>query len=159
MAVIKYIHLLSIAIWTGSVVFFSFIGAPAIFKTLDRQTAGDVVGAIFPKYFLLSQSLLAIAVLTLGYIGYAKDALANPAVKTGLALLLIMGAIAAYSGNVNGPQAREIKQLIRVEQDVAKKEELRKQFGKLHGVSVVLNLISLVMGFALLWLSLRYLTI
>ncbi|MBI5816179.1 MAG: DUF4149 domain-containing protein [Nitrospinae bacterium] len=157
--IVKYVHLLSIAIWTGSIVFFSFIGAPAVFKALDRQTAGDVVGEIFPKYFLLGQSLCALALASLAYIGHTLDAFGNSAVRAGIAILIVMGAIAVYSGNVNGPEAREVKRLVRVEQDAAKKEELRKKFGRLHGISVILNIITLALGLVLLWLSLRYLAI
>ena len=47
MVFIKFLHLLSLSIWVGAMVFFSFVAAPAIFKTLPRETSGDVVGKIF----------------------------------------------------------------------------------------------------------------
>ena len=48
---IHFIHLLSLVMWMGSIIFFSFFAAPAVFRLLDRKQAGEVVGAIFPKYY------------------------------------------------------------------------------------------------------------
>ena len=45
----NFIYLLSVVCWLGSIIFFSFIGAPGIFKTLEREKAGEVAGVIFPK--------------------------------------------------------------------------------------------------------------
>ena len=41
---IKFVHLLGITIWVGSLVFFTLIAAPSIFKNLPRETAGEVIG-------------------------------------------------------------------------------------------------------------------
>ena len=155
LTVAKYIHLLSLVVWIGSIVFFSFIGAPTIFKTLDRQTAGDVVGAIFPKYFTLWQVCSVLAAITVAYIGLKEGF--GVYLKTGLALLVLMGAITAYSSMVNAPAAREVKAEIRAEADESAKAELKKKFAKLHGVSMVLNLMTLVLGLALLYFAMRYL--
>ena len=64
---IHFIHLLSLVMWMGSIIFFSFFAAPAVFRLLDRQKAGEVVGAIFPKYYGLGYicSVLAAATLML----------------------------------------------------------------------------------------------
>lgn len=153
----KYFHLLSLAIWTGSMVFFSFIGAPAIFKALDRQTAGDVVGIIFPKYFLVGQVCSVIALATLAFIGLRVGF--HHSVKVGLVMLLIMGGISAYSGMVNGPQARVVKENIRMETDDTKKAELKKTFGKLHGISMALNVLTLVLALVLLFFTIKYLAL
>lgn len=44
---------ITLGIWLGSIVFFSFIGAPKIFQTLGKKKAGKVVNNIFPNYYLL----------------------------------------------------------------------------------------------------------
>ncbi len=143
----KYLHLLSSAIWIGSIFFFSFIGAPAIFKTFDKKTAGDVVGAIFPKYFLLGEICGLVSLVALIFIGVK---LSFPTgVKIGLVLLLVMLTGAVYSGRVNGPAAREIKAQIRTETDETKLEKLKKSFGKLHGISMVVNITILLSGLLL----------
>jgi len=151
---VKYIHLLALVIWIGSIVFFSFIGAPSIFQTVDKKTAGDVVGAIFPKYYLLGYICSLVSLATLGYLGY-KAGFGQP-VKTGLAILAIMGTITFYSGLAIGPKVHSVKYQIRGETDEAKLAPLRKQFGKLHGVSMILNLTVLLLGLALLYFTVRY---
>jgi len=40
----RFLHLFSLVVWQGSIIFFSFFTAPAIFKSLPREEAGDVVG-------------------------------------------------------------------------------------------------------------------
>lgn len=152
----KYIHLLSLVVWIGAIIFFSFIGAPAIFKTLDRRTAGDVVGEIFPKYFVLWQVCAAAAFLTLVYMGF-KSGFSSP-LKAGLVLLVLMGAVTVYSSCVNAPQARAVKAEMRKQADEGKAEALRKKFGRLHGISMALNIVTLALGLLLLFFAIRYMT-
>jgi uncharacterized membrane protein len=152
----KFIHLSVIAVWTGSMVFFSFICAPAVFKTFERDKAGDVVGAIFPAYFMLGEISAIVAALTLALIGIKTGF--TPALKGGLVVITLMGGMAAYSGLINGPQARQVKQEIRAESDPAKKETLTKQFKKLHGVSMAVNVTTIVLSFVLLGFAMKYLS-
>ena len=44
--IFNFIYLLSLVGWIGSIFFFSFFVAPAVFKTLDREKAGEMVGII-----------------------------------------------------------------------------------------------------------------
>ena len=46
-----FFHLLALVCWLGSIIFFSFFAAPAVFKALERPQAGDVIGAIFPRNY------------------------------------------------------------------------------------------------------------
>ncbi len=151
---VKYIHLLTLVIWIGSVIFFSFVAAPSIFKNFDRKMAGDIVGTIFPKYFMLNGISGIAALLTLSWIGFVDGFAGN--VKTGIYILLVMICVAGYSGIYNGPKARGIKAEIRQTEDPAKVEVLRKSFGKLHGISMALNIFNLILGLVLLFYALRY---
>ena len=47
---LNFIYLLSLVCWIGSIIFFSFFVAPVVFKNLEREIAGDLVGSIFPRY-------------------------------------------------------------------------------------------------------------
>src|SRR2546422_5980771 len=49
----RYLYLLSLVLWIGGVVFFSFLASPSIFKIPPPEQAGQVVGDIFSKYHLL----------------------------------------------------------------------------------------------------------
>jgi uncharacterized membrane protein len=153
---LKYAHLLTMAIWIGSMVFFSFIAAPAIFKTFDRKTAGEIVGAIFPKYFLLEEVAVALALVTLGLLG-SKIGFTG-GVKAALAILAVMGGLVFYSGMVNGPQARSVK--AEIYGGTASEErlgELKEAFKKLHGVSMGVNMTTLLLGLVVLYLAIGYL--
>lgn len=48
--------------WLGSIVFFSFVGAPTTFAVLPREEAGRVVRAVFPRYYDLGLALGVLAV-------------------------------------------------------------------------------------------------
>lgn len=139
---INYIYLLSLAVWIGSVVFFSFVAAPGIFKTLDREKAGEVVGVIFPKYYFISYVCGPLAISTL-LAGSGEF----PAVQ--MALLLGMTASAYFAGMVIGPRARTLKARIKAEPE--KSDALSVKFKSLHGWSVRLNAAVLLMGLVLLW--------
>ncbi len=58
----------ALGIWLGSIVFFSFIGAPTTFDVLDDD-AGQVVNAIFPKYYAFG--------LGLGFIAFGAAIIGN----------------------------------------------------------------------------------
>ena len=57
-SLLHFIYILSLVFWVGSIVFFSFLTAPVIFKLLDREKAGEVVGVIFPRYYFLGMYVL-----------------------------------------------------------------------------------------------------
>ncbi|WP_128478179.1 DUF4149 domain-containing protein [Halorussus pelagicus] len=50
----------SLGVWLGSIVFFSFVGAPTTFDVLGDD-AGQVVNAIFPKYYSFGTGLGFVA--------------------------------------------------------------------------------------------------
>jgi len=50
----------SLGVWLGSIVFFSFVGAPTTFDVLGDD-AGQVVNAIFPKYYAFGTGLGVVA--------------------------------------------------------------------------------------------------
>tara|TARA_B100000315_G_scaffold115333_1_gene105873 strand:+ start:2724 stop:3188 length:465 start_codon:yes stop_codon:yes gene_type:complete len=143
---ITYIHLLTLVVWFGGMIFFSFIAAPSIFSILPKEKAGDVVGDIFPKYFLIgyiSSLLLLGTLLWLGR-GQFKTVLAP------LSIIVIMTCLTFYSGLIIGSKARNIKQEIRQTPEETKKEDLRKDFKKIHGVSMMLNISVIILSLAYL---------
>lgn len=50
------------ALWLGSMVFFSFVVAPTVFRTLGREGASPVMSALFPPYYLFGMITGGIAV-------------------------------------------------------------------------------------------------
>ncbi len=146
---LKFIHLLGITVWIGSLTFFTFIAAPSIFKNLPRETAGEVIGHIFPKYWILGY---VVSVLTLGSliaISYTQKTF--PAVR--ILLLVIMLGLTFYSGLVVGKNATNIKAEIKTAEESVNKADLRSRFKRVHALSAILNLCVILLGLFLVYLT------
>ncbi len=144
----KFVHLLSVSVWVGMVVFFTLVATPAIFKSLPREAAGDVVGVLFPKYWAVGYALSFLSLSTLLALSYIGKTL--PAAR--LVLIGFMTVVTLYSGLVVSAKAREVKGLIREAGETAKKEELKKDFRSLHAKSAAMNMAVLLSGVALIFL-------
>ena len=149
--IVKFVHLLSIVVWLGMLLFFTFLAAPSIFKVLPREAAGAVVGDIFPKYWAVGYVAGALSLITLIIISYAEKGF--PAAR--ILILAVMTATTFYSGLSVGARAREIKAEIRVTEEAGKKEALRKDFLKVHFISSVLNIVVIALGLVLVFLTAR----
>jgi len=86
----------------GSIIFFSFFAAPAIFTTLDREKAGEVVGVIFPRYYKVGY---VCGILTLGTLLLGAQAIS--VLKLGF--LLVMLACSFFAGMGISPRASKLK--------------------------------------------------
>lgn len=147
--ILKFLHLLSLVVWIGGIIFFSLIAAPSIFKVLSRETAGDVVGDIFPKYWIMGYICSIMALLTL-FIISAKE---NTLPKLRILILAIMLATTFYSGLVVGNKARQIKAQIRSMEDSPQRESLTERFKIIHRRSTILNGIVLLLGLTVIFLT------
>lgn len=139
---LRFIHLLSLIVWLGGMAFFSFIAAPSIFQALPTETAGDVVGVIFPKYWLIGYICSLTTLFTL--ILLANFERTFPVIR--ILILVVMAATTFYTGLVVGSKAREIKSQIRVIEDGSEKAVLKTQFRTYHQRSIILNTIVMVLG-------------
>ncbi len=145
---IGFLHLLSLACWIGAIVFFSFFAAPAVFKTLDRPQAGELVGVLFPRYYFLGYICSGILLLTL-----LLGAQVISVWKLGLVAIIILGTFTAGMGIQ--PRARNLKAQIKSADSEASRKPLEARFQTLHSLSVKLNAMVLFAGLALLWLTAR----
>jgi uncharacterized membrane protein len=138
---IKFIHLLTLVVWFGGMIFFSFIAAPSIFKILPKEDAGDVVGDIFPKYYLIGYVASLTLLVTLFKVGQGNFRVIPPMI-----ILAIMSGLTFYSGLVIGPKVRKMKAKMRETSDEAQKEELEISFKRTHGFSMILNVSVIGLG-------------
>ncbi|MFQ5598132.1 MAG: DUF4149 domain-containing protein [Nitrospiria bacterium] len=144
---IEFIHFLSIGIWIGSIVFFTFVAAPKIFKALPRQMAGDVVGRIFPQYYKIGLVCGAISIVTL-------ILMPSPVRPVGRILVLsMMVLLTAYAVFRVGPRVRRLKNELKEAKAGVEREMKERAFRRLHGFSMVLNMIVLMVGFVFLFLT------
>jgi uncharacterized membrane protein len=144
----RYLYLLSLVLWIGGIVFFSFLASPSIFKILPREQAGQVVSDIFPKYHLLGYVACAVA---LGSLFGLRQLGVAQSVRTAMLFLVVMGGIQVTMGTVVGPMVIEARDAVKAAPPGPEKDRLEKRFGGLHGVSMLLNLTLLILGLMLLY--------
>jgi hypothetical protein len=116
----------ALGIWLGSVVFFSFVAAPALFSELGSDRAGEAVNVVFPRYYLFG---VAMAVVVLGVW------LAGP-----LAVAVPEPPLAADAGVVVGAAANLYARYVLVPKMEAAGDDA---FAQYHKQSVALNLVTL----------------
>ncbi len=141
--ILNFIYLLSLVCWVGSIIFFSFFVAPVVFKTLDREKAGEVVGIVFPRYYKLGYvcgALILLCFLLSGDVGLKWCAWGIMILGSGLAGLVI------------NPKAKKLKEELKISSE-DEKPALEAKFKTLHSLSVKLNAVVLFSGLWLLGLT------
>jgi uncharacterized membrane protein len=141
---------LILSLWVGGIAIFTFIIAPAVFRSFGRDTASSIVDRLFPGYFLYTLILAVLAFITFFTMAVDKY---QPAVRISFVLLLIALVITAYVAFKLHPDAVKLKQQITSFERESPDSPARKQFARLHAVSASLNLLLLADGIALLMLG------
>jgi uncharacterized membrane protein len=144
------LYTLTLALWTGGMVLFTFIVTPAIFRSYGRDQAGEIVGRLFPGYFLYLLALSALVLVLFFLLGADQT---SRSFRASLFLLVVAVIINAYVLFSLHPKAVQIKQQVVSFEKAAPDSPARREFRKLHGISAVLNLVLLADGIALLALS------
>jgi len=137
-------YLLALAVWLGTIVFHSFVVAPALFRTLPQTTAGDVVSRIFPAYYLVGYVCGAIAVAAPRYL--TLSAPGEPSWRWASMIAAILLALTLVAGAVIPPRAAALRRELPA---AAADAPVRKQFRQLHQMAVVANLLVLASGLGL----------
>ncbi|MFQ5483561.1 MAG: DUF4149 domain-containing protein, partial [Nitrospinaceae bacterium] len=94
----QFVYLVSLGLWIGGIVFFSFFTAPVVFKLLEREQAGEVVGVIFPRHYKLQYICGGLMLVSLAYVQKGRF-------DPNWLLLALMLGCAVYAGQVVNPQA------------------------------------------------------
>ncbi len=138
---------LILALWVGGIALFTFIVTPVIFKSYPRDLAGEIVGRLFPGYFLYNLVLAALALVLFFIVANDQSKLAYR-----ISLVCVMTAllISLFIVFKLHPDTVRIKQQVTSFERESPDSPARKQFRKLHGVGAVLNLVLLAEGIVLL---------
>jgi hypothetical protein len=148
-AAVQFLYNLVLALWVGGISLFTFIITPVIFRSFGRDMAGEVVGKLFPGYFLYT---LLLSVLALILFLASRPSLRKAAYTWSMLLIASAIMINIFVSFKLHPEIKKIKEEIR-SFEAAQDSPLRKSFGQLHGVSATLNLILLADGIVLLGIS------
>ncbi len=146
----RSIYILILALWVGGIAVFTFNITPAIFRTFSRDQAGEIVGKLFPGYFLYNLAIAALALIMFFLI--AGDQSTTTA-RLSLFLVTIALFINAYIVFKLHPDTVRVKQLIISFEREPPDSPARKRFSRLHAVSASLNLLLLADGILLLLIS------
>jgi hypothetical protein len=141
---------LVLSLWIGGISIFTFIITPVIFRSFGRDMAGEIVGKLFPGYFLYC---LLLSFLTLALFLPNRSHIAASAQKWSLLLIIVAILINLFVSVKLHPEIRKIKQEIHSFEAESQESPQRKRFMQFHGASAVLNLLLLADGTALLVIS------
>jgi len=144
----RVLHLVAVGLWLGAGVMFSFIVAPILFATLDTETAGTVVSKVFPPYFAIQAVCGVIALVTAA--AWMRSGRADRWRYIALCVAMVCVLIGwPLVGIVSEMRAA------RHSSNPAVAEAAKASFGLWHGISLLLNLATLVMVTAALALASR----
>jgi uncharacterized membrane protein len=148
--IVFFLYSLTLALWAGGMALFTFIVTPAIFRSYGRDQAGEIVGKLFPGYFLYLLVLSALALVLFFLLGAEQT---SRSFRASLFLIVVAVIINAYVLFSLHPKAVQIKQQVVSFEKAAPDSPARREFRRLHGISAVLNLALLADGVALIALS------
>ncbi len=133
MQVLSIVYRLALAFWVGGVAIFTFVLTPVIFKVNDRDTAGRIVGTLFPGYFkwgLVCGVIALVAMLILRGKNFVPC----------LVILLLMLCLTSFQAFFIEPRAAALKKEIPSFITTPREHPLRREFARLHAASAVCNL-------------------
>jgi uncharacterized membrane protein len=141
LAIFDSVYAIALTAWVGSILFFSFVVAPIVFKVLDAEAGGKFVRALFPRYYLwgVISSAVALPALVCGALAFPERR--GPMVGVQALAIVISLLIMLYCGNSLTPA-------INAARDEGPGSADR--FDRLHKRSVILNGVVLLIGLALL---------
>lgn len=151
---LKFIYILSVSFWIGSIFFFSFFAAPSIFKVLPRETAGNVVSDIFPKYYLVAYICGGAAVITTILLRILSGRAGSIFFILRLSALVVMLGLAVYAGTVLRTRAVEARTEMRsLTEESPNYPASQEKFRKLHAQSAIMNSAVFLLGIAILFIN------
>jgi len=142
--ILKFLYLTALIVWLGGVVFFSFIAAPALFRTLSTQEAGRVVGTIFPLYYALG-TVAGVVALLVGFFLRLQAQEGKGKWLLAVVLLLVMLGANLYTWQVTLPRTRALRSEIH-STAADPPPTIVAEFRRLHARAMLLNLVVLLAG-------------
>ena len=152
---IEYLSLLTIAGLIGKVVLLSFVVAPVLAKTLERESFGAVVRRLFPAYYALGMAAAAMGMVSVLLLGIIQEMTVIRHVAAGIWLAVLTAE--TYCRSLLTPQSNAVRdQLKEQEMRGAVDPALQLAWNRLHQRSVSLNSFVLLAGLCLLGLVHRW---
>ena len=122
-----------VSIWSGVIIFFSAVVAPTVFKSLEEREAGVFLRAFFPKYYIFGIVLGIVSLVVLMFMPISSILTYAIVAMTLLTVLGRMSIPIINNARDSGDEAG---------------------FKKYHLISVMMNVITLIIGILILGLYL-----
>ncbi len=149
---IEYLHALAIAVLVGKVVFLSFVVAPILAKSLEREQFGIVVRRLFPAYYALGMGTAILGLVSLS--GLAMIRGMSPSLLVAGGVWLIILAAESYCRSSLTPQSNDMRDRLKEQEQCGALDPNRQAaWNRLHQRSVYLNSLVLLAGLCLLGLA------
>ena len=142
MNILRIFYQLAVSFWVGGAAIFTLLLTPILFKTHSRDVAGKIVGVLFPGYFRWGLVCGACALLCRLFMKERSLPV--------IAIICAMIAVTSFQAFHLEPKIADLKLKIPSFETTSKDHPLRKEFGKLHGISAGCNLAVLGGGIALI---------
>jgi len=146
----RFLLLLSLVVWIGSIIFFSFVLAPTVFSVLPAQVAaGTIVGRALGSLHRIGLvcGIICLAATLVGTFRQAR------ALRSLVALMLLSTAFSQFRIT---PQMRAIRAAVGGPiQALAPRDAGRASFDRLHQTSVILEGLVLAAGIGMIALVSR----
>jgi uncharacterized membrane protein len=118
-----------ISIWSGTIIFFSAVVAPTVFKSLDEREAGVFLRAFFPKYYIFG---IVLGVISIIYLLFSP-------VHSHLLYSILAMTVLTILGRMSIPIINK-----------ARDTNNEQAFKRYHLISVMMNVITLIIGIIIL---------
>ncbi|MBK6315930.1 MAG: DUF4149 domain-containing protein [Blastocatellia bacterium] len=142
--------LLVLGLWIGAMVYFAAVAAPAAFAALadqpglpGRQLAGSVVRIALGT---LNQSGVAMAVVALVLLFLSEPNVRNRSTAVLAVLVIVLGVLSFVAHGVVSARLDVLRTAMGVIDEVAVDDPRRLEFGRLHGVSVLLLAVQILVA-------------
>ncbi len=157
MTLLRYLAIVGLGLWIGGLVALGAVGAPTLFSVLEaaqgpagRELAGAAFGAIFERFQYVALGLGVLVGASLG----VRAAIGPRPTHFKLRLWAVIGLLtmALATAFVVAPQIDRIRGS--VDAPIARLPETdarRITFGRLHGLSNALMVVTVLVGLGLFW--------
>jgi len=158
MSLVRYLMLLSLVIWVGGLIFFSFVLAPTVFAVLPtRQLAGSVVSRSLEIMHWMALACGAVFAITSMIDARVVNGVAEPFALRNLLIyaMIILTLMGMFS---IAPRMLALRDQMNPIDAVPHDDARRVEFNRLHHWSTRVEGSVLILGLALLYLTARRLS-
>jgi uncharacterized membrane protein len=149
---LRFVQVFGLGTWVGSIIYLSFVVAPGAFGVLQsRDQAGLMVGYSLARLHYLGMVAAVLYVVAGLALAFSLKTFAQPAM-IGVVLML---ALTLVSQTRVTPRLAELRTEMVSVDATPKDNPLRVEFDRLHQASVRIEVVVLLIGIAVLFLSVR----